>query len=477
MPEQNELQIVLTLVDEATAKLKQVRDEIGKTTKETDKNNKSVIDGFKEQQKEGISLIRMVTRVGFIWGATFGLMIKSVLDLGKEIEALDKLSFKLGVSASDLSIRFYGFDITTQSARVGVASLHNTFSGFNEILLKTKLGVADIISTNDILLKQYGVLGAAMMGLTGFAPKPKMSTDDAVAQILQENIIKRQASKEGQALLIEEDNLFNQLSLSKVEFTRNQFGQQLGLLEYYGINTERIRESFATREAQDQEIQLNQLIAQRYEAEGKVTQALGYQLDAQLMLFKRVWGTDGKVIQEWIKTQKILAEQKVWEATIQNIKNVGTSLGGLSSALTAYAQVNRSMAKAAKAVALASAIVDTASAVMSALNTKPFFPVGISMGVMAAATGALQIATISAQQFAQGGRPPIGVPSIVGERGPELFMPDSAGTIIPNNRLGNMGNQTSIHIEINNLQVRSDEDIDLLTEQISLRLAREAERL
>ncbi|MBC7601957.1 MAG: hypothetical protein H7255_04755 [Ramlibacter sp.] len=34
--------------------------------------------------------------------------------------------------------------------------------------------------------------------------------------------------------------------------------------------------------------------------------------------------------------------------------------------------------------------------------------------------------------FADGGSPPLNVPSLVGERGPELFMPTSAGTIIPN---------------------------------------------
>jgi hypothetical protein len=33
--------------------------------------------------------------------------------------------------------------------------------------------------------------------------------------------------------------------------------------------------------------------------------------------------------------------------------------------------------------------------------------------------------------FAAGGRPTPGVPSIVGEKGPELFLPDAAGTIIP----------------------------------------------
>jgi hypothetical protein len=38
--------------------------------------------------------------------------------------------------------------------------------------------------------------------------------------------------------------------------------------------------------------------------------------------------------------------------------------------------------------------------------------------------------------FADGGSPPVGKISMVGERGPELFMPKSAGTIIPNHMLG-----------------------------------------
>jgi lambda family phage tail tape measure protein len=38
--------------------------------------------------------------------------------------------------------------------------------------------------------------------------------------------------------------------------------------------------------------------------------------------------------------------------------------------------------------------------------------------------------------FADGGSPPINKPSIVGERGPELFVPKTAGTVIPNNAMG-----------------------------------------
>jgi hypothetical protein len=37
--------------------------------------------------------------------------------------------------------------------------------------------------------------------------------------------------------------------------------------------------------------------------------------------------------------------------------------------------------------------------------------------------------------FADGGSPPVGVPSIVGERGPEIFVPKASGTIIPNHMI------------------------------------------
>jgi tape measure domain-containing protein len=45
--------------------------------------------------------------------------------------------------------------------------------------------------------------------------------------------------------------------------------------------------------------------------------------------------------------------------------------------------------------------------------------------------------------FADGGRPPKNKVSIVGERGPELFVPDTAGTVIPNHALMNQGSAES----------------------------------
>ena len=51
--------------------------------------------------------------------------------------------------------------------------------------------------------------------------------------------------------------------------------------------------------------------------------------------------------------------------------------------------------------------------------------------------------------FEKGGRPPVGRPSIIGEKGPELFQPDQAGTIIPNHQLGQLGMSKPVTVNFN----------------------------
>lgn len=58
--------------------------------------------------------------------------------------------------------------------------------------------------------------------------------------------------------------------------------------------------------------------------------------------------------------------------------------------------------------------------------------------------------------FANGGNPPVGVPSWVGERGPELFVPKTAGTIVPNHALGGGGVSVYQSITVNGGASMSD---------------------
>jgi hypothetical protein len=51
--------------------------------------------------------------------------------------------------------------------------------------------------------------------------------------------------------------------------------------------------------------------------------------------------------------------------------------------------------------------------------------------------------------FADGGRPPVGEVSLVGERGPELFVPDSGGTVVPNDSMGGSNDALVVNFNLN----------------------------
>lgn len=65
--------------------------------------------------------------------------------------------------------------------------------------------------------------------------------------------------------------------------------------------------------------------------------------------------------------------------------------------------------------------------------------VAIALGAAAIALGALVKSTSKIQARALGGPVSAGQPYLVGEKGPELFMPNTGGRIVPNNRLGSGG--------------------------------------
>jgi hypothetical protein len=81
--------------------------------------------------------------------------------------------------------------------------------------------------------------------------------------------------------------------------------------------------------------------------------------------------------------------------------------------------------------------------------------------------------------FAEGGRPPLGKVSVVGEKGPELFVPDGAGTIIPNGAGGGgmtvninqnfaLGVQDTVRAEVMNMRdVFKRDAVDAVSEAVS----------
>jgi len=80
-------------------------------------------------------------------------------------------------------------------------------------------------------------------------------------------------------------------------------------------------------------------------------------------------------------------------------------------------------------------------------------------GGFGAGSGPAGAAVMGMPGWADGGDPPVGRPSIVGERGPELFVPKGSGTIIPNHALGGMGSTTTVtNNYINAIDTKSFEE-------------------
>ena len=104
-----------------------------------------------------------------------------------------------------------------------------------------------------------------------------------------------------------------------------------------------------------------------------------------------------------------------------------------------------------KADAIKKAMISLYEGAMKTFASIPF-PFNIIAVGGALAFGAGLINKIKG--FEKGGRPPVGQPSIVGEKGAELFVPDQAGTIVPNNQLGGMGKQVTVNFNISTVDAR-----------------------
>ena len=113
------------------------------------------------------------------------------------------------------------------------------------------------------------------------------------------------------------------------------------------------------------------------------------------------------------------------------------------------AAVNKAMAMF-KMDAIKKALISVYEGALRTFASIPFpFNIAAVGGAIAFGMGMVN----KIKGFEKGGRPPVGQPSIVGEKGAELFVPDQAGTVIPNNQLG-MSKPVTVNFNINTVDAR-----------------------
>ena len=123
-------------------------------------------------------------------------------------------------------------------------------------------------------------------------------------------------------------------------------------------------------------------------------------------------------------------------------KDIGDSIAtGVSDALVDAVMQTKSLAESAKAL-----LNDIA---------RQFLRLGINTFLSSTFGGIFS----SLDTFATGGRPTVGQAALVGEKGPELFVPSVAGTVIPNNKISGGGNVTvNVSVDATGSNVEGDEE-------------------
>ena len=181
---------------------------------------------------------------------------------------------------------------------------------------------------------------------------------------------------------------------------------------------------------------------------------------------------DSERVEKLIRSNALLAEQV---ETVQQIEQVaGQVIGVASSSIEALVDGTKTAEQAFASFlkSIASMLADAAKRMIAqyiAIGIARIFagvPAGGGGGasaVPASAFGDMSVAGPSffsggmIPGFANGGRPPVGKPSIVGERGPELFVPRASGTIVPNHALGGSANVT-VNVDASGSSVEGNGD-------------------
>jgi len=140
------------------------------------------------------------------------------------------------------------------------------------------------------------------------------------------------------------------------------------------------------------------------------------------------------------------------DITDKKVKKIKDSTNGVSEA---FVQIGDNIATGISDV-LVDAILQTKSLGEAARGilqgiARDLLRLGINTALKATGFGLFE----NLPGFAAGGRPPVGKPSIVGERGPELFVPNTAGTIVPNHAMGGMN--VVVNVDATGSSVEGDE--------------------
>ena len=145
------------------------------------------------------------------------------------------------------------------------------------------------------------------------------------------------------------------------------------------------------------------------------------------------------------RAEALELDKKLQEATKgidSNFEKIGQSIAsGVSDNLTAAIMQTKTLGDAARSI----------------LNDLPNTLVRLGVNTILKGIAPGFFGSLTGLGFANGGRPPVGKASVVGEKGPELFVPRRSGTVVPNDKLGGGSTNISVNVDASGSSVQGDE--------------------
>ena len=305
-----EIEIILKLRDEASQKIQSFRANI-----------KEFNSATKDSLQPLLLLRQAWMKTGLAAGFLFGAIYKGLQGLDKyrqEIDQLDQSSIKLGVTTEALSKKIYGYNIASANARIG--------SSWGSFLLEA-LGyagkfyggkVAEGVGATAKFNRAIGLYGSMTVGrentYTGEQKQELWSRANEIAenQLLAREEARKTRSKEALQLNIEYTQKIKQLDLSGYEYKKYLLTEEVALAKAAGadkIQVANYEAAYCKRLEEDRTIALKTQQANRLKAEGQTLDALKLEQDNALVEFKRQFGGDGEMVQEFIKGQQAIYQE------------------------------------------------------------------------------------------------------------------------------------------------------------------------
>lgn len=503
MASENELQIVLTLIDNASSELKKITGDVKKDTqdiaKESDKASKSIKDGFKDAGKE----LHDFRKAAFAVTAEIAFIGAAVKAWGEHnIETKDSLN-SLSTNSKNLFAMFGS--IFAPAIRSLSKALEDSMGIFRSMFKTLQDGYTKAFETISFGIQYLVSFTSALRAGSSMANAHKIALDQATESVKKMSEEFRSTFTENIPQISEIKNKIQEMNEAMQNLNMQYIAGSISAQQYYSILTGgnlanfqnmQTQMSLMQQMAQQENIMRNQSLMDYTEDIQsrmgllKTLQDYHHTAYSSMMDFANMFIQKFSTGMTTALTSIIMGTKKAGEA----FKEFGLALIQSIVEFVIQYGIQMLIASLISKMVIASTVAQANALAMAWLPAATFASIATLGGADAAGIAGLSAATGAAfaigtaamlaskaagagagggagGAYAEGGWVGLNGPEValLGERGPEY--------VIPNHQLGGFGNQTSIHIEINNPQVRSDEDIKTLAEEVSQILARETERL